>query len=271
MTHDHTLPIPNLVVLGAQKSGTTSLHHYMNQHPDIFMSAPVKEPGYFLGSERAKIFWQRMGAPIENRQQLLESRMLQGYQSEAWFGDASTYYTIGGRSRRFTIPQNMHDANPNMRFIYIMRDPVERVISNYWHCRANGTAQDGLEEFLKTTEGRIAFRTSRYQHQLEPYLELFPKEQFCLLLFEDLLERPADVMEEIWNFLKLPPLPDTKTYPRYNQSKRSNDGSKPLDDAELALIRRRLGPDIRKLKSFWGVNTERWAIQHMQRAQTRSN
>ena len=252
------LPEPNLVILGAQKSGTTSLHEYMKRHPDIFMSSPVKEPGYYLGDERAKIFWNRMGQPIESREELLGERMLAGYQGERYFGDASTYYTIDIRSRRFEVPARMHAAHPDMRLIYIMRDPVERIVSNYWHCRAKGRAGDSLVEFLDNPEGRMALETSRYHYQLEAYREYFPPEQFCLLLFEQLLMQPATVMRTIWDFLDLEPLSETGEFRRYNESVGRDDKRVQLAPHEVAELRERLQPELVKLQRDWGVDISDW-------------
>ena len=57
-------PTPNFVIIGAQKSGTTSLYEYLRAHPDVFMSSPLKEPGYFLGPDVVPQFWKRRGIDV---------------------------------------------------------------------------------------------------------------------------------------------------------------------------------------------------------------
>lgn len=216
---DNLLPHPNLIIMGAQKSGTTSLYEYIRKHPDIFMSNPVKEPGFYLGEERAKIFWRKMGKPIASRTELLTQRMLLGYNEERWFGDASTYYTLGKRSRLFNIPSRMHEQDPQMKFIYIVRNPIERIISNYKHIVERGKTKETLQDFLQTPEGENSILTSLYSWQISPYLELFPRKQFLFLIFEEFLSNPHKGMEKVWNFLDLaPPAEPIHSFHAYNAS-----------------------------------------------------
>lgn len=77
-------PQPNLVVIGAQKSGTTSLYHYLNAHPQIFMSRPIKEPGYFMKTRSIVELFRNIRRPVESRRQVLERYMLKGYRLYAF-------------------------------------------------------------------------------------------------------------------------------------------------------------------------------------------
>lgn len=256
--NDDLNPCPNLIIMGAQKSGTTSLYEYLKVHPDIFMSNPVKEPGFFLGEERAKIFWERNGDPIESRYQLLHERMLEGYQGEFWFGDASTYYTIGRRSRLFHIPDRMHAENPDMRFIYILRNPVERILSNYHHSRTKGRCKGSLQDFLNSEEGPSAVLTSRYWYQLEAYLEVFRPEQFHLVVFEEFLEQPHHSMTEVWRFLDLPEPPEAPKFVTHNAGNRENPdvGN---DRHGLEHILSVLRADTMRLEHWLGRNIRAWS------------
>ncbi len=251
-------PCPNLIIMGAQKSGTTSLHEYLKVHPDIFMSSPIKEPGLFLGEERARTFWNTAGQPIASLHELLHERMLQGYQGERWFGDGSTHYTIGQRSRAWDIPQRMQAANPDMRFIYILRNPVERILSNYHHSRSKGRCQGALTDFLASKEGPGSILTSRYWYQLEAYLEVFPPEQFHLIIFEEFLEQPQQSMAAIWDFLELSAPPAEPAFVAHNTGKREspkvNYQSESLDRVLTVL-----NNDVAQLERWLGRNISVWS------------
>jgi len=82
---------PNLIIIGAQKSGTTSLHNYLDQHPDIFMAKPIKEPGYFCDFEFISNYFRNLpnGANFKSRADILKNYMLQGYSGEQYFGESS--------------------------------------------------------------------------------------------------------------------------------------------------------------------------------------
>ena len=73
---------PNLVIIGAQKSGTTSLHHYLELHPEIFMSSPIKEPGYYCDFEFISNYFKNIAQPVyyKSRADILKNYMLQGYK-----------------------------------------------------------------------------------------------------------------------------------------------------------------------------------------------
>lgn len=251
-------PCPNLVIMGAQKSGTTSLHEYLKVHPDIFMSSPIKEPGLFLGEERARTFWKTAGQPIASLQELLHERMLQGYQGEHWFGDASTHYTIGQRSRAWGIPQRMHAVNPDMRFVYILRNPVERILSNYHHSRAKGRCTGTLQDFLVSEEGPSSILTSRYWYQLEAYLEVFRPEQFHVIIFEEFLEQPQQSMAALWAFLDLPAPASSPKFVAHNAGNHENprvDGDQDTLERVLSALKK----DVAELQQWLGRDIPAWS------------
>ena len=249
-------PCPNLIIMGAQKSGTTSLYEYLKVHPDIFMSSPVKEPGFYLGDERAKIFWERNGNPISSRRELLQERMLKGYQGERWFGDASTYYTIGQRSQLFDIPQRMHATNPDMRFIYVLRDPIERVMSNYRHSLKKQRYEGSFEGYLTTNEGKTALLTSQYYRQLSAYTELFDLSQFKFIIFEDLVANPAQQIDDICAFLHIAPPPVSDVYKKFNVS--PNIGEE-ISDTHRRIVGEHLLEDAEKIQALLGGPVATWS------------
>ena len=114
--------MPNLFIIGAMKSGTSSLHEYIGDHPDLFMAEP-KEPMYFSQNDD----WR---AGFDDYMKLFADRT-----NETWFGESSTEYTK--LPQYSDVAPKLHECNPNARLIYIMRDPVERSLSHYWHVVKN--------------------------------------------------------------------------------------------------------------------------------------
>ena len=112
--NDYTAP--NLIILGSQKSGTTSLHNYLNKHPDIFMSH-FKEPGYFLDKNNTIVentSRNKIRLNLTDEELLCILRI--GYKGEKYFGESSTYYSmspiIGSE-----VPENIKKASPNANIL----------------------------------------------------------------------------------------------------------------------------------------------------------
>jgi hypothetical protein len=254
-------PLPNFLIIGAQKSGTTSLYKYLQGHPDIFMSFPMKEPGFFLGTRGAKILWAHQGIDVPSLHDLLDNHMLRGHRGEHLFGEASTYYTISERSVRWRVPQRIHRINPEMRFIYILREPWERIVSNYLHLRRTGRTTLCLADFLDHEEGKAALRTSMYAWQLENYLRHFRREQFCILIFEEFVRAPDREMRRVYLHLDLDPVVSTVRYRPFNVSNNRNTIDKEelsLDDERVSSLRERLRPDTERLFELLGRRVEVW-------------
>ena len=120
------MPKPNLFVIGAMKSGTSSLHYYLAAHPQIFMSDP-KEPSYFAVSSRSKSASPQIATQSYCRSEEEYLRLFENAQGATIIGESSTNYT---KLNSFTqVPQRIAAFQPDARFIYIMRDPLERTIS----------------------------------------------------------------------------------------------------------------------------------------------
>lgn len=184
---------PNLFIIGAMKSGTTSLHEYLDTHPQIAMSEE-KEPGYFveeLGLHKGEEwYYSRWGQRGEFR----------------YHGESSTHYT---KLPVFQgVPERLHRFNPEARLIYIMRNPFERVVSHYWHALRDAYHGGELRPLLKAVEedpGYLAF--SDYATQLEPYFERFGRDAILTLTFEALIEDPQREVDRVYRWLGLPPHP----------------------------------------------------------------
>lgn len=169
---------PDVYLIGAQKSGTTTLAYLLAQHPDICMSNP-KEPHFFATSWYKGLNWYR------DRFSNCE---------DAICVDASTTYSMAPLSleqnSRNTekylqdVPQRIYSINPNARFIYLLRDPVERAYSGYWHHYTAGREQKKFEEAIRNDFFYVD--VSNYYGQLALWLEYFPIESFQFILFEDM-------------------------------------------------------------------------------------
>ncbi|OAG27004.1 sulfotransferase family protein [Thermodesulfatator autotrophicus] len=180
--------LPNFIIIGAMKSGTTSLAKYLSEHPDVFVSDP-KEPGFFC----EKINWNK---GIEWYEELFKNA--KGYKA---VGEASTHYTKFPEHPR--VAEKIKNIIPEVKLIYIMRDPVDRAISHYWHMVHYHNETRPINKAIKLDSLYVWF--SRYKYQMEPYLELFRKEQILFLLYDDLVKRPEETVKKCFEFLGVDP------------------------------------------------------------------
>ena len=202
------MPLPNFLVIGAGRSGTTSVHHYLGQHPDVFLPAN-KAPSYFYCCD---------APPSEDPYQHLVSRnyfvrdfeayqaLFDGVRSERAVGEVSPVYLAA----TLAAPR-IAEVIPEVKLLAIVRDPVERA-----YARFLGRTRDGLETRTSFTEiirqeqkeGLIRDDASGTYvasglvfHFLESYLERFPRESFCVRLFEDLKSDSEGLVSDLFEFL----------------------------------------------------------------------
>ena len=171
--------------MGAMKSGTTSLFEYLGTHPEFVPPSNRKEPHYFcIDSIYANgTNWY--------------SGLFEGTGSIGF--EASVNYT-----RRHEYPhtaKRIHALLPDVRLVYLVREPIERAISHYRH-------KQGSRKLLETRPFSVAIRedddyvnTSRYAWQLDPYIERFGREQICVVTTERLKTEPSSVLAEIARFV----------------------------------------------------------------------
>jgi Sulfotransferase domain len=190
--------LPEFIIIGAAKSGTTTLYEYLCRHPQIFMSTP-KEPEFFARDENYArgIEWY--------------SSLFDNAKPDQICGEASTIYT---RSPQFPhtaarIAQHL----PRVKLIYVMRHPVDRAYSHY--VQRIKTAQNKKEqlEVRETFEERIQreslfIDSSHYILQIEQYLPLFKRESILFLLMEDLIFDLPATLAKVCQFLEIDPTLD---------------------------------------------------------------
>jgi hypothetical protein len=178
------MPRPGLFIIGAMKSGTTSLHAYLATHPEIFMSEP-KEPAYFV---------QEMNYPKGEDWYL--SLFAAGSEAKL-LGESSAVYTM---APKFTgVTERIAHFNPDARFVYVMRDPFQRSLSHYWHIVQHHGERRDLLTALKTHPPYV--NVSYYAMQLRPYLETFGRDRLHIVIFEDLVRDPLPVVQRLFGWL----------------------------------------------------------------------
>ena len=259
---------PNLMIIGAQKSGTTSLYNHLGLHPNIFMSSPIKEPGYFMNFEFIKNFLKKeTNIKVNSRNDILKSLMLQGYKGQLYFGDASTYYTIGDFSRKFHIPELIKETNPNMKFLYIIRNPIGRIVSRYLWEHIGRSTDTTFNNFLAKNKDYLV-TTSSYFFQLTEYLKYFPKTNFKLIIFEEYIKETNRCLNDVFDFLSVERIINKSNYSNYLKSyNRNSFPEKELlyTEENYEMIINKILQDIANLENLlgrsldiWDVSKEKW-------------
>jgi len=218
------LPFPNFIVIGAARSGTTSLHHYLGQHPQIFI-CPVKEPNYFAFDGA---FGELRGPGTAH---LVDKSVVHRDAYLALFEQAGGARAIGEVSPRYMIAEGcagrIHRTIPQARLIAILRHPVERAWSGFIGHRKDGWEQceDFRAAFTAESARKAAghsmglhFSAGLYAAQLEPYFELFGPERIRVVLYDDLLSNPAKLFSDLFRFLQVDPGFPVDTSVRHNPS-----------------------------------------------------
>jgi hypothetical protein len=197
------LTLPNFIIIGAAKAGTTALYWYFAEHPDVFMS-PVKETFYFaygLDASGQLLY----GDPDVHR---FPVRTLAEY--EALFAGAGGAKAIGEASPIYLeCPQaagRIRERIPAARLICVLRHPVERAYSDYlMYLRRRGRQFDPATELKPDAAwARPDSRwmaVSRYHDQLARYYDLFHREQLHVLLFGDLRRQPVETVQGMYRFV----------------------------------------------------------------------
>lgn len=202
------MAMPNFLIIGAAKSGTTSLYHYLKQHPQIYMS-PIKEPKFFA-FEGIIVDFRGPRDENLNRGTITEIEayraLFQDVSNELAIGEASPIYIYNSRA-----PEHIKYYIPNVKIIAILRNPAERAYSSF-----TGMLRDGREpladftEAMRQEETRISNNWSFFWHykqrgfyyvQLKRYFDLFNRDQIKIYLYEDFRDYPLDVLKDIFRFL----------------------------------------------------------------------
>ncbi len=179
--------LPNLVVIGAQKCGTSGLHYQLGLHPEIWMSRP-KELNFFI-EERS---WSR---------------------GEGWYrayfdararvrGESSPNYTA--YPQHLGVPERMHSVIPDAKLIYVVRDPLERIAAHWVHNYAKRREKGDLRATLTHANTSYVVR-SQYHMQLQQFLGHYPLEQTLVIEQEELRTAPEATLRRVFEFVGVDP------------------------------------------------------------------
>lgn len=186
---------PRVFLIGAQKAGTTSLAHFLDLHPEIRVAQP-KEPHFFTRFQDRGLDWYRSCFGDADDRVLI---------------DASTSYTMaptvtdtGSRNPLAGVPDRIHTVSPGARFIYLLRDPVERTYSAYWHQVRAGEEKRPFRDAI--AGDNVYLDASNYAWQIRVYLERFSRDRFLFLLSTSLANDPAQTLETCFRFIGVAPV-----------------------------------------------------------------
>ena len=197
--------LPNLIIPGAAKAGTTTIHNFLAQHPRIFLPR-VKEPHFFSND----LVWERG----------VEAYVRTHFEGAAGFAvraEATPHYLFYEKAA-----QRIAEVLPasHQRFVIVLRDPVARAYSLYWNMVHEGHETLSFEDALAREDGREGTReieriggirwqyydSGLYAKQLECWFQHFARERFLFVLTEDLQSDPEGTMDRVFSFVGLTPL-----------------------------------------------------------------
>ncbi len=235
-----------MFVVGVAKAGTTSLYYYLKQHPEIYLS-PIKETHYFSTDikveEFSKLYKTHTFLDLESyfSKRPLEELALSFVRKEehykALFEDRKEEKIVGECSPSYlnseTALKNIYKYNPEAKIIVSLRNPISRSFSHYLMALRLGHTKDPFRiAFEKDRNApnkgwgktELFYDLSMYAEQLKRLYAIFPKEQIKVVLFEDLISRTAETMQECFSFLNLSPI-------QINQTEAHNVASVPKNRA----------------------------------------
>ena len=234
--------LPDFLGLGTQKGGTSTLHALLNTHPRVFLP-PCKEVHYFTHHSGQPTQWYADHYQRARRRQRC--------------GDITPYYLFHPDA-----PERIHALLPKARLIVLLRDPVERCLSQIFHARRLGFEALEPEAAIAAEAQRLATgdplhrqkhsyqARSRYLEQLDRYERLFEREQLLVLRSEDLFTKPKRSWDQLLHFLELPwhPLPDE--LPHANRGEGEANAVAPALRAQLRRDLATTAAGVRKRYGF---------------------
>ncbi|HET9153554.1 MAG TPA: sulfotransferase [Solirubrobacterales bacterium] len=194
------MTLPTFFIIGAAKAGTTSLHHYLDQHPEVQMSA-VKETNFFAGPPNGIPYPVGRVDRLEDYEALFDPACRVR-------GEASPSYASA--PRRQGVPQRIKELVPGGLFVYVVRDPIDRLVSQYQMLVSAGKERRSLADALARLDDADPHSfyltcQSFYGRQLELYLQEFPPERILVLDQARLRGEREEALRDVFGFLGVDP------------------------------------------------------------------
>jgi len=232
---------PNVIILGAQKAGTTSLYHYMAEHPDI-LASKTKEVHFFDLNYNRGQNWYRYHFLPRTRD-----------NEKCWCVESSPYYLYHP-----LVAARIKSCLPDVRFIVMLRDPVTRALSHYWHEYRRGRESLSFKDALDREQERLAgttqalmngemttsfnhqrysyFSRGLYAQQLSHWFSYFSRDQFLILESENFFANPSSGMATLTEFLDIAPFSNIE-FTRHNSGSYKEQTNPEVLDALRAAYR----------------------------------
>lgn len=176
--------LPTFIVIGAAKAGTTSLSAYLRAHPQVFVSSP-KEPHFFFHNWDRGVSWYET--------------LFEPGRAQSARGEASTSYSQAPHVPG--VPERIASVVPDVKLVYVIRNPVDRIRSQYAHFVDRWRESLSLEQAIISRP--VYLNASRYAAQLEMYLAHFQREQILIVSSEELRVNREAVLRQVFNFIEV--------------------------------------------------------------------
>ncbi len=208
------MTLPNFLVIGAQRSGTTWLDQQLRHHPSIYLPEIRKEVHFFNRYYYRGLDWYQKFFPI--------SKEASQYQ---WIGEITPNYMEYPE-----VPQLIYKHMPDCKLILILRNPADRLYSHYSHSIRNQNYQKSFNEFMQQSN---TFTMGLYAEHLQRYLKYFPLDNFLILIFEETIVNPQLSLKKIAKFLSI----DDRYFDEIDYTKKVNYSYRPRFAFAYSLAR----------------------------------
>jgi LPS sulfotransferase NodH len=255
-------PLPDFLIVGAQRSGTTSLYRYLAAHPQVIPASPSKGVHYFDKHPDRSLRWYRAHFPTASQRAACERR----HGGPVVTGEGSPYYLFHPH-----VPARAAAAVPNARVIAMLRDPVERAYSHWRQEYARGFEDaDTFERALELEPERLDGERERmvadpgydsramqhhaylargvYVDQIQAWRERYPADQMLVLSYERFFADPQAGYAEVLRFLGLPDPPDPPEFRAYNARPAAG-----MAEETRARLRAYFAEPNRRLEDYLGM------------------
>lgn len=245
---------PTFLVIGTARAGTTTLHQYLLEHPEVYVPKNKRpEPHFFLkDDEYSKGFNYYCKKYFDNSNQKAIGEISTSYLYQPW------------------VSERMYRHLPNIKLVCILRNPIERAYSNYWHTVKSGLESISFNEAVKNEKERIKTTPESlkqiapyayidrgyYFKQINNYLNFFCKDQLLIILFKDFIEKSEESLKKIFKFIDVDETFIPKSLGKILNI--STNNNEPIVYETRQYLYNCFKEDINKLSDLLKVNLDDW-------------